>query len=55
MNSAFIIVGGEFDEDLTQVDLSEHDQVVDALPPDPAEIGLSRMPMARSRRVTTEP
>ena len=34
MNSAFIIVGGEFDEDLTQVGLSEHDQVVDALPPD---------------------
>ena len=70
MNSAaFIIVGGEFDQDPTQVGLSEHDQVVDALPPDradqsfrkafchgePAEIGLSRMPMARSRRVTTEP
>ena len=36
MNSAFIIVGGEFDEDLTQVGLSEHDQVVDALPPDGA-------------------
>ena len=25
MNSAFIIVGGEFDEDLTQVGFSEHD------------------------------
>jgi hypothetical protein len=69
MNSAFIIVGGELDEDPTQVCLPEHDQVVDALPPDrpdqsfckqfchgePAEIGLSRMPMARRRRVTTEP
>jgi hypothetical protein len=39
MNSAFIIVGGEFDQDLTQVGLSEHDQVVDALPPDRAEGG----------------
>ena len=37
MNSAFIIVGGEFDEDLTQVGLSEHDQVVNALPPDRAD------------------
>ena len=37
MNSAFIIVGGEIDEDLTQVGLSEHDQVVDALPPDRAD------------------
>ena len=37
MNSAFIIVGGEFDQDLTQVGLSEHDQVVDALPPDRAD------------------
>ena len=34
MNSAFIIVGGELDEDPTQVGLPEHDQVVDALPPD---------------------
>ena len=47
----------------TQVSLPEYDQVVDALPPDvpisrsakpfcngePAEIGLSRMPMARRR------
>jgi len=69
MNSAFIIVGGELDEDPTQVCLPEYDQVVDALPPDcadqssakpfchgePAEIGLSRMPMARRRRVTTAP
>ena len=37
MNSAFIIVGGEFDQDLTQVSLSEHDQVVDALPSDRAD------------------
>src|SRR5712691_5674076 len=37
VNSAFIIVGGEFDEDLTQVGLSEDDQVVDALPPDGAD------------------
>jgi hypothetical protein len=33
MNSAFIIIGGEFDEDLTQVGLSEHDQVVDVCVP----------------------
>ena len=37
MNSAFIIVGGELDEDPTQVCLPEHDQVVDALPPDRAD------------------
>ena len=37
MNSAFIIIGSEFDEDLTQVGLSEHDQVVDALRPDCAD------------------
>ena len=36
MNPAFIIVGGELDEDPTQVGLPEHDQVVDALPPDGA-------------------
>src|SRR3977135_211843 len=34
MNSAFIIVGGELEEDLTQVCLPEHDQVVETLPPD---------------------
>ena len=37
MNSAFIIVGGELDEDPTQVCLPEHDQVVDALPADCAD------------------
>jgi hypothetical protein len=37
MNSAFIVVGRELDEDPTQVCLSEHDQVVDALPPDRAD------------------
>ena len=37
MNSTFIIVGGEIDEDPTQVCLPEHDQVVDALPPDRAD------------------
>ena len=37
MNSAFIIVGSELDEDTTQVCLPEHDQVVDALPPDRAD------------------
>src|SRR5262245_36402468 len=37
MNSAFIIVGGELDEDPTQVCLPEHNQVVDALPPDGAD------------------
>ena len=37
MNAAFIIVGGELDEDPTQVCLPEHDQVVDALPPDCAD------------------
>src|SRR5262245_1613897 len=36
MNSAFIIVGGERDEDPTQVGFPEHDQMVDALPPDRA-------------------
>jgi len=68
MNSAFIIVGGKLDEDPAQVCLPEHDQVVDGTPRrivpisrsakqfchgEPAEIGLSRMPMARRRRVTT--
>jgi hypothetical protein len=37
MNAAFIIVGGELDEDPTQVCLPEHDQVVDALPSDCAD------------------
>ena len=37
MNSAFIIVGGELDEDPTQVCLPEYDQVVDALRPDCAD------------------
>ena len=37
MNSAFIIVGRELDEDPTQVCLPEHDQVVNALPPDRAD------------------
>src|SRR5882672_8897570 len=37
MNSAFIVEGGEFDQDLTQMGLSEHDQVVNALPPDRAD------------------
>jgi len=37
MNSAFIIVGRELDEDPTQVCLPEHGQVVDALPPDRAD------------------
>ena len=37
MNAAFIIVGGELDEDPTQVCLPEYDQVVDALPPDCAD------------------
>ena len=37
MNAAFIIVGGELEEDPTQVCLPEHDQVVDALPPDCAD------------------
>ena len=37
MNSAFIVVGGELDEDPAQVGLPEHDQVVDALPPDRAD------------------
>src|SRR5712671_5128367 len=37
MNSPYIIVGGEFDEDPAQVCLPEHDQVVDALPPDRAD------------------
>ena len=64
-----IIVRSELNKDPAQVCLAEHDQVVDALPPDradqsfrkavcqgePAEIGLSRMPMARRRRVTTDP
>src|SRR5215510_16080690 len=36
MNSAFIIVDGKLDEDPTQVCLPEHDQLVDALPPDRA-------------------
>ena len=36
MNSGFIIVGREFDEHPTQVSFPEHDQVVDALPPDRA-------------------
>ena len=37
MNSAFIVVCGELDEDPAQVGLPEHDQVVDALPPDRAD------------------
>src|SRR5437764_10932429 len=37
MNSAFIIIGGERDEDPTQVCLREHEQVIDALPPDGAD------------------
>ena len=37
MNSAFIIVGGEVDEDPAQVRLPEHEQVIDALPPDGAD------------------
>ena len=37
MNSAYIIVRGELDEDPTQVGLPEHDQMVDALPPDRAD------------------
>src|SRR5262245_21338681 len=36
MNSAFIIVGGELDEDPTEVCFPEHDQMVNALPPDRA-------------------
>jgi hypothetical protein len=34
MYPGFIIVGREFDESPTQVWLPEHDQMVDALPPD---------------------
>ena len=37
MNSAFIIVGGELDQEPTQVCLPEHDQVVDTLPSDRAD------------------
>jgi len=37
MNAAFIIIGGELEEDPTQVCLPEHDQVLDALPPDCAD------------------
>ena len=61
--------GGILAKDPAQVCLTEHDQVVDAfssdradqslrvtvLPCDPGAIGLSRMPMARSRRVTAAP
>jgi hypothetical protein len=69
MNVAFIIVGGELDEDPAQVCLPEHTKwsthsrrivpISRSAKPfchgEPAEIGLSRMPMARRRRVTTAP
>jgi len=56
-------------KDPAQGSLSEHDQVVEAFPPivpislsaypfchgEPGAIGLSRMPMARSRRLTAAP
>ena len=47
MNSAFIIVGGELKERSTQVCLSEHDQVVDALPPDRADQPLRKAVLPR--------
>ena len=41
MNPGAIVVRGELDNDPTQVGLSKHDQVVDALPPDRADRRLS--------------
>ena len=70
MNSAFIIIGGELGEDPTQMRLppnttkwSTHSRRIVPISRyakpfchgEPAEIGLSRMPMARRRRVTTAP
>jgi hypothetical protein len=49
MNSAFIIVGGELDEDPAQVCLPEHDQVVDALPPDHAMSALCPVTLDSNR------
>jgi hypothetical protein len=64
-----IVVGGVLANDPPQVSFSKHDHVVDTFPSDradqslrypfchgdPSAIGLSRMPMARSRRVTIVP
>jgi hypothetical protein len=60
-----IIVCGVLAKDPAQMSLSEHDQVVEAFPPDradqplrvpshgePGAVGLSRIPIARSRRLT---
>ena len=66
MNSRHIIIGSILPKDSTEVRLAEHDHVVETFPSDRADQslrvcilprrargnGLSRMPMARNRRVT---
>ena len=69
MNSRLIVIGDIFGKDSAQLCLPEHDHVVETFPSDradqslrvlilpdePAAMGLSRMPMARNRRVTGAP
>jgi hypothetical protein len=69
MNLRLIVIGDIFGKDSAQLCLPEHDHVVETFPSDradqslrvlilpdePAAMGLSRMPMARNRRVTVAP
>ena len=69
MSPGTVVVDGILAKDPPQMSFAEHHEVVDALPSDradqslrppfcqgdPGAIGLSRMPMARSRRLTAVP
>ena len=69
MNSLLIIIGNILPKEPAQVRLPEHDHVVETFPSDRADqslrvpilprrarrMGLSRIPMARNRRVTAAP
>jgi hypothetical protein len=50
MNPALIIIGGELQEDLAQVRLTEYNQMVDALPPDRADQSLDKPILPRRAR-----
>ena len=69
MSPRFIVIGGKLPKDPAQMGLAEHNQVVETFPSDradqslrvtirhgePGAIALSRIPMARNRRVTAAP